>query len=59
MLAALGPGMVALAAERTAGVYPYFTTEDHIRQMRGELGRSRSWQPICRWCWLLTSRWPD
>jgi probable F420-dependent oxidoreductase len=38
VLAALGPRMVALAAERTAGAYPYFTTAEHIRQVREQLG---------------------
>jgi probable F420-dependent oxidoreductase len=38
VLAALGPRMVALAAERTAGAYPYFTTSEHIRQVREQLG---------------------
>lgn len=38
VLAALGPRMVALAAERTAGAYPYFTTSAHIRQVRRQLG---------------------
>jgi probable F420-dependent oxidoreductase len=38
VLAALGPRMVKLAAERTAGAYPYFTTADHIRQVRDQLG---------------------
>jgi probable F420-dependent oxidoreductase len=38
VLAALGPRMVALAAERTAGAYPYFTTADHIRVVRQLLG---------------------
>ncbi len=38
VLAALGPKMVALAAERTAGAYPYFTTAEHIRQVRAQLG---------------------
>jgi len=38
VLAALGPRMVALAAERTAGAYPYFTTVEHIRQVREQLG---------------------
>ena len=38
VLAALGPRMVALAAERTAGAYPYFTTAEHIEQVRGQLG---------------------
>ena len=38
VLAALGPKMVGLAAERTAGAYPYFTTADHIKQVRDQLG---------------------
>ncbi len=38
VLAALGPKMVALAGERTAGAYPYFTTTAHIREVRGILG---------------------
>jgi len=38
VLAALGPRMVQLAAERTAGAYPYFTTAEHIRQVRELLG---------------------
>jgi probable F420-dependent oxidoreductase len=38
VLAALGPRMVALAAERTAGAYPYFTTSEHIRVVREQLG---------------------
>ena len=38
VLAALGPRMVALAAERTAGAYPYFTTTKHIRDVRKQLG---------------------
>ena len=38
VLAALGPRMVALAAERTAGAYPYFTTTEHIRQVRQQIG---------------------
>ncbi len=38
VLAALGPRMVGLAAERTAGAYPYFTTAEHIRQVREQVG---------------------
>ena len=38
VLAALGPRMVALSAERTAGAYPYFTTDEHVRQVREQLG---------------------
>jgi len=38
VLAALGPKMVGLAAERAAGAYPYFTTAEHIEQVRHQLG---------------------
>jgi probable F420-dependent oxidoreductase len=38
VLAALGPRMVALAADRAAGAYPYFTTREHIGQVRDQLG---------------------
>jgi len=37
-LAALGPKMLAVAAERTAGAHPYLTTPDHTRTARGQLG---------------------
>jgi probable F420-dependent oxidoreductase len=38
VLAALGPKMLALAAERTRGVHPYLVTPDHTRQAREALG---------------------
>jgi probable F420-dependent oxidoreductase len=38
VLAALGPRMVGLAGERTAGAYPYFSTAAHIGEVRGILG---------------------
>jgi len=38
VLAALGPKMVALAGERAAGTYPYFTTADHVGEQRQQLG---------------------
>ena len=38
VLAALGPRMAALAGERTAGAYPYFTTAAHVREVRSILG---------------------
>jgi probable F420-dependent oxidoreductase len=38
VLAALGPRMVALAAERAAGAYPYFTTTEHVRAIRRQMG---------------------
>ena len=38
VLAALGPKMVGLAGERTAGAYPYFSTAGHVREVRSILG---------------------
>ena len=38
VLAALGPRMVSLARERTAGDYTYFSTAEHVRQVRGAMG---------------------
>lgn len=37
-LAALGPRMLRLAAERTAGAHPYLTTPDHTRSARAVMG---------------------
>lgn len=37
-LAALGPKVLALSAERTAGAHPYLTTPEHTREARGLLG---------------------
>lgn len=38
ILAALGPRVLALAAERTAGAHPYFTTPAHTRMARQVMG---------------------
>jgi probable F420-dependent oxidoreductase len=38
VLAALGPRMAGLAGQRTAGAYPYFTTVEHVREVRAGLG---------------------
>ncbi|MEV0153754.1 TIGR03620 family F420-dependent LLM class oxidoreductase [Micromonospora sp. NPDC050686] len=38
VLAALGPQMLDLAAERAAGAHPYLTTPAHTRTARGRLG---------------------
>jgi probable F420-dependent oxidoreductase len=37
-LAALGPKVLRLAAERTAGAHPYLTTPEHTRQAREVMG---------------------
>lgn len=38
ILAALGPNMLKLAAERTSGAHPYFVPVEHTRQARRILG---------------------
>jgi probable F420-dependent oxidoreductase len=40
VLAALGPRMLTLAAERTAGAHPYFTPPEHTAFARSVLGKS-------------------
>lgn len=37
-LAALGPKVLALAAERSAGAHPFMTTPEHTREARATLG---------------------
>ncbi|HEY0813056.1 MAG TPA: LLM class F420-dependent oxidoreductase [Pseudonocardia sp.] len=37
-LAALGPKVLAVAAERTAGAHPYLTTPEHTRAAREQVG---------------------
>ena len=38
VLAALGPKVLRLAAERTAGAHPYLVTPEHTKQARGIVG---------------------
>jgi probable F420-dependent oxidoreductase len=45
VLAALGPRVLRLAAERAAGAHPYFTTPDHTREARAILGPDRVLAP--------------
>ena len=40
VLAALGPKVLALAAERSAGAHPYLTTPEHTAKAREQLGNS-------------------
>jgi probable F420-dependent oxidoreductase len=40
VLAALGPRVLRLAAERSAGAHPYLTTPEHTAKAREQLGRS-------------------
>jgi probable F420-dependent oxidoreductase len=45
VLAALGPRMLKLARDRTAGAHPYLVTPDYIRQAREALGADRLLAP--------------
>jgi probable F420-dependent oxidoreductase len=45
LLAALGPKMLQLARERTAGAHPYFVPVEHTRQAREILGPDRLLAP--------------
>jgi probable F420-dependent oxidoreductase len=45
LLAALGPRVLRLAADRTAGAHPYLTTPAHTRQARDLLGPDRLLAP--------------
>ena len=45
VLAALGPKMLQLARERTAGAHPYFVPVEHTMQARGILGPDRILAP--------------
>ncbi len=45
VLAALGPKMLQLARERSAGAHPYFVPVEHTRQARGILGPDRHLAP--------------
>jgi probable F420-dependent oxidoreductase len=38
VIAALGPKMLALAAEQTAGAHPYFSSPDHTAMARSVMG---------------------
>ncbi|ORW33881.1 LLM class F420-dependent oxidoreductase [Mycobacterium paraense] len=40
VLAALGPRVLQLAAERSAGAHPYLTTPEHTAKAREQLGKS-------------------
>ena len=40
VLAALGPRVLRLAAERSAGAHPYLTTPEHTAKAREQVGRS-------------------
>ncbi|WP_435130850.1 LLM class F420-dependent oxidoreductase [Actinacidiphila sp. bgisy144] len=45
VLAALGPRMLKLAADRSAGAHPYLVTVEHVAQARAALGPDRLLAP--------------
>lgn len=45
VLAALGPRMLTLAADRSAGAHPYLVTVEHVAQSRAALGPGRLLAP--------------
>jgi probable F420-dependent oxidoreductase len=45
VIGALAPKMLALAAERTAGVHPYFVPPEHTRRAREIIGRGKLLAP--------------
>ncbi|MGH9097295.1 MAG: TIGR03620 family F420-dependent LLM class oxidoreductase, partial [Acidimicrobiales bacterium] len=45
VLAALGPKMLELARDRSAGAHPYLTTPEHTRRARSILGEGRLLAP--------------
>jgi probable F420-dependent oxidoreductase len=53
VLAALGPKMLALAAERTKGAHPYWTTPEHTAQAREIMGPD-AWLCVEQKCVLTT-----
>ena len=55
VLAALGPKMLELARDRTAGVHPYLVTPEHTATARGGARRRRRWSRRSRpSCWRPT-----
>ena len=45
LLAVLGPKMLQLAGDRTAGTHPYLVTPEHTAAARGHSGRTSSSRP--------------
>ena len=50
VLAALGPKMLALAAERSDGAHTYFVPPEHTAQARASSARTGCWRSSRRWC---------
>ncbi len=58
-LAALGPRMLTLSAERTAGAHPYFVPAEHTAQAREILGDGPLLAPEVAWCSTRTKTPPE
>ena len=56
VVAALGPKMLELAAERSLGAHPYFTTVEHTRFARERIGPGALLAPEPPWWWTPTPR---
>ena len=56
VVAALGPKMLELAAERSLGTHPYFTCVEHTRFARERIGRTPWSLPRSPWWWTGTPR---
>lgn len=50
VIAALGPKVLHLAAQRSAGAHPYLTTPEHTGRRAIWSARRCSWHPNTRWC---------
>ena len=52
VIAALGPKVLKLAAQRSAGAHPYLTTPEHTGAGAQTWSATRCfWLPNTRWCW--------
>jgi probable F420-dependent oxidoreductase len=58
VLAALGPRVLRLAAQRSAGAHPYLTTPEHTAKARELVGKSVFWRRSTRWSSPPTPRKP-
>ena len=57
VIAALGPKVLKLAAQRSAGAHPYLTTPQHTGEARELIGQRRCfWRPNTKWCWRATPK---
>jgi probable F420-dependent oxidoreductase len=58
VLAALGPKMLELAAERADGAHPYNVSPEHTAQLAEYLAKAHTCARNRQWCWKLIRRRP-